>query len=170
MREYVSTVLQTLCISNLYLFPNQTNHAKVTPEYIITFSLDGILHKVIPAFLHLSRSKIFYNLTLRLTAEKLTDIRKVSFNIIRRILVLVDIVQVNQVHHHIIKVLDNLDIIFRKPKEISNYRQTAGSCTAYPMNMRLFQNAVFIGILVMQDIGPINEFRTDGRKECFTII
>ena len=170
MGEDIATIKKTLRIFNVIFLPNEFDQTPIATKNIIRISLNRILNQIIPAFLQFNRSKIFYNLSLRKSTKNLTNIRQVRFDIVRGILKLVDIIQVNKVHHHIVKIFDNFDIIFRKTEEVRNNRQTTRSCTTYPMDMGLFQFTIFVNVLVMQDISPISEFRTNGRKECFTII
>jgi len=152
------------------LFIYKLDKTKVTAEHIKATSVNRILNQIIPAHLSFSSTKVFAKDTFISRTNNLFDILPIGIEIIRSILILIRIIQMQEIPNHKLTVLTDFDFIFLKTKDFSTASKRTSITSTDPMNMSLFKLTFIIDVHIMQTESPLLEFRLNAVNHFIAVV
>ena len=155
LREWSSCIIRGIPFFPFFIY--KLDKPKVTTEHIKAASVNRILNQVVPAHLSFSSTKVFAKDTFISRTNNLFDILPIGIEIIRSILILIRIIQMQEIPNHKLTVLTDFDFIFLKTKDFSTASKRTRITSADPVNMSLFQLTIIVNIHIMQAESPLFE-------------
>ena len=155
LRKWLRCFIRGIPLFPLFIY--KLDKPKVTTEHIKAASVNRILNQIIPAHLSFSSTKVFAKDTFISRTNNLFDILPIGIEIIRSILILIRIIQMQEIPNHELTVLTNFDFVFLETKNFSTTGKRTSITSTDPMNMSLFQLTIIVNIHIMQAESPLFE-------------